>query len=100
METGTSCLLKEQSVRALLELVYRFKQELSYLLLEKGTNQRGCCKLAPRLLRLIAQLLDLPLPSMVQLRKTLRAWHSYGDWRRTRVRVRVPIIRGAMRSFD
>src|SRR5579862_7197874 len=70
----------------LLELVYRFKQKLCYLLLEKGRNQSRCRKLAPRLLRMIAQLQDLPLPSMVQLGKTLHAWREEiaTMWRFTR----------------
>lgn len=70
----------------LLELVYRFKQKLCYLLLEKGRNQSRCRKLAPQLLRMIAQLQDLPLPSMVQLGKTLHAWREEiaTMWRFTR----------------
>src|SRR5579862_1775890 len=57
-----------------------------YLLLEKGRNQSRCRKLAPRLLRMIAQLQDLPLPSMVQLGKTLHAWREEiaTMWRFTR----------------
>ena len=37
--------------RPALEQIYRFKQRLSYLLLEKGCNQARCRKLATRFLR-------------------------------------------------
>jgi transposase len=37
-----------------LELIYRFKQRLCYLLLKKHRTRKQCEKLAPRLLRAIA----------------------------------------------
>jgi hypothetical protein len=39
-----------------MEVVYRFKQKLCYLLLEKRLNQKKCRELAPKLLRMIADL--------------------------------------------
>jgi transposase len=44
-----------------LELVYRFKQKLCYLLLEKHLNQKKCLQLAPRLLRMISELREAGL---------------------------------------
>jgi transposase len=57
-----------------LELIYRFKQKLCYLLLEKHHNQKKCRKLAPRLLRAIAQLRQAGLAPLVQLGDTLHSW--------------------------
>jgi transposase len=59
-----------------LELVYRFKQKLCYLLLEKGMNPSRCRKLAPKLLRMIALLRQSQLAAMVQLGNTLHAWRD------------------------
>jgi transposase len=60
----------------LLELVYRFKQKLCYLLLNKNRNQHRCRKLAPRLLRMIAQLRQSPLTPLIQLGNTLHSWRE------------------------
>jgi transposase len=70
----------------LLELVYRFKQKLCYLLLEKHHNQKKCRQLAPRLLRMIAELRDAVLAPLVQLGNTLHAWREEiaTMWRFTR----------------
>jgi transposase len=75
--------LKEYPV---LELVYRFKQKLCYLLLEKHRNQQRCRKLAPRLLRMIAELRDAGLAQLVQLGNTLYSWRDEiaTMWRFTR----------------
>jgi transposase len=69
-----------------LELIYRFKQKLCYLLLEKHQNQRRCRKLAPRLLRAIAELREAGLAPLVQLGNTLHAWRDEiaTMWRFTR----------------
>jgi transposase len=69
-----------------LELIYRFKQKLCYLLLEKSINQSRCRKLAPRLLAAIAHLRQSPLPQLVQLGNTLYAWRDEiaTMWRFTR----------------
>jgi len=70
----------------LLELVYRFKQKLCYLLLKKNRNQHRCRKLVPRLLRMIAQLRQSPLTSLIQLGNTLHSWREEiaTMWRFTR----------------
>lgn len=60
----------------LLELVYRFKQKLCYLLLKKNRNQHHCRKLAPRLLRMITQLRQSPLRQLEQLGHTLHSWRE------------------------
>jgi len=60
----------------LLELVYHFKQKLCYLLLNKNRNQHRCRKLAPRLLRMIAQLRQSPLTPLIQLGNTLHSWRE------------------------
>jgi transposase len=69
-----------------LEQVYRFKQKLCYLLLEKHQNQQRCRKLAPRLLRMIADLRQAGLAQLVQLGNTLHAWKEEiaTMWRFTR----------------
>jgi transposase len=72
--------------RPVLELIYRFKQKLCYLLLEKHQNQQRCRKLAPRLLRAIAELRQAGLASLVQLGETLYSWREEiaTMWRFTR----------------
>jgi len=69
-----------------LELVYRFKQKLCYLLLEKHRTARACRKLIPRLLRAIAELRHAGLAPLVQLGNTLHAWREEiaTMWRFTR----------------
>jgi transposase len=59
-----------------MEAVYRFKQKLCYLLLNKRLNQNKCRELAPKLLRMIALLREQPLPHMVQLGNTLHCWRE------------------------
>src|SRR4051794_31373293 len=59
-----------------MELVYRFKQKLCYLLLEKRMNQKKCRELAPKLLRMIAELREQQLAHMVQLGNTLYSWRE------------------------
>ena len=69
-----------------LELIYRFKQKLSYLLLYKHLNQKKCRQLAPRLLRMIADLRQAGLAPLVQLGNTLHSWRDEiaTMWRFTR----------------
>jgi transposase len=62
--------------RPVLELIYRFKQKLCYLLLEKHQNQERCRRLAPRLLRTIAELRQAQLASLVSLGETLYSWRD------------------------
>ena len=59
-----------------LEPIYRFKQRLCYLLLEKHHNKAKCLKLATRLLRAIAELRACALTSLAQLGATLHSWRE------------------------
>ena len=69
-----------------LETIYRFKQRLCYLLLEKHHNQKKCRHLAARFLRDIAELRACSLPSLVALGNTLHSWREEiaTMWRFTR----------------
>jgi transposase len=69
-----------------LELIYRFKQRLCYLLLKKHRTRKQCASLAPRFLRAIYQLRQAGLPQLVQLGETLHAWREEiaAMWRFTR----------------
>ena len=69
-----------------LEAIYRFKQRLAYLLLEKGRNQARCRKLAQRFLRDVAALRCCGLAPLVTLGDTLYAWREEiaAMWRFTR----------------
>jgi transposase len=87
-------LKPEQRVRLLsylgehpaLEVIYRFKQRLCYLLLNKHKTRRQCQKLIPRFLRTILELRQSALPQLIVLGDTLHSW-SEGIarmWRFTR----------------
>jgi len=69
-----------------LELIYRFKQRLCYLLLKKHRTQRQCAQLVPRFLRAVHQLRQAGLAQLVQLGETLSAWSQeiVAMWRFTR----------------
>ncbi len=69
-----------------LELIYRFKQRLCYLLLKKHRTRRQCGPLARRFLRAVYQLRQAVLPQLVQLGETLNAWQQEigAMWRFTR----------------
>ena len=69
-----------------LDLIYRFKQHLCYLLLKKHRTRRQCQHLIPRLLRAIDQLRQARLPQLVQLGETLEQWKQEiaTMWRFTR----------------
>ena len=60
--------------RPALELIYRFKQRLCYLLLKKHKTRRQCEKLVPRFLRVVAQLCQSGLPPLATLGETLHSW--------------------------
>jgi transposase len=62
--------------RPALEAIYRFKQRLTYLLLEKHRNQKKCRQLATRLLRDVAQLRTCGLDPLVTLGDTLHSWRE------------------------
>lgn len=59
-----------------LELIYRFKQRLCYLLLKKHRTRKQCAQLVPRLLKAIYQLRQARLPQLVQLGDTLHSWRE------------------------
>ena len=69
-----------------LELIYRFKQRLCYLLLKKHRTRRQCQPLARRFLRAVAELRQAGLPQLVALGDTLHAWQQEiaAMWRFTR----------------
>jgi transposase len=72
--------------RPALESIYCFKQRLTYLLLEKGRNQKRCRKLARRFLSHVAALRGCGLAPLVTLGDTLHAWREEiaTMWRFTR----------------
>ncbi len=57
-----------------LESIYRFKQRLCSLLLEKHHNQKKCHQLAARFLRYVADLKACQLHHLVTLGNTLDSW--------------------------
>ena len=69
-----------------LELIYRFKQRLCYLLLKKHRTRKQCEPLAPRFLRAVYQLRQARPPQLVQLGETLQSWSTEiaTMWRFTR----------------
>jgi transposase len=69
-----------------LELIYRFKQRLCSLLLNKHRTRKQCERLVPRLLRAICQLRQSGLAQLVQLGETLHSWSTEiaTMWRFTR----------------
>jgi transposase len=87
-------LKPEQEVRLLaylaahpaLHVIYRFKQRLCYLLLKKHKTRRQCERLAPRLIRAVAELRQSGLAQLVTLGDTLHSWSEEiaRMWRFTR----------------
>jgi transposase len=69
-----------------LELIYRFKQHLCYLLLKKHHTRQQCMRLIPRLLTAVDHLRQARLPQLVQLGETLDSWKTEiaTMWRFTR----------------
>jgi hypothetical protein len=57
-----------------LNLIYRFKQRLCYLLLKKYKTRRQCQKLILRFLRAIDDLRQSGLAPLVTLGETLHSW--------------------------
>lgn len=62
--------------RPALESIYRFKQRLTYLLLEKHRTQKKCRQLAARFLRDVAELRTCGLAPLVTLGDTLYSWRE------------------------
>lgn len=87
-------LKPEQEIRLLayladqpaLDLIYRFKQKLCYLLLKKHKSKKQCQKLIPRFLRAVHELRQSGLAQLVTLGETLNAWSKeiVRMWRFTR----------------
>jgi transposase len=69
-----------------LDVIYRFKQHLCYLLLKKHRTRQQCARLIPRLLSAVDQLRQARLPQLVQLGETLDSWKEEiaTMWRFTR----------------
>jgi Transposase and inactivated derivatives len=69
-----------------LNVIYRFKQRLCYLLLKKHKTRRQCQKLIPRFLRALVELRQSGLAQLVALGETLHAWSEEiaRMWRFTR----------------
>jgi transposase len=69
-----------------LDTIYRFKQRLCYLLLNKHRTRRQCEVLIPKFLRAIYQLRQAGLAQLVQLGETLNCWAEeiVAMWRFTR----------------
>jgi transposase len=69
-----------------MDVIYRFKQRLCYLLLKKHRTRKQCEQLAPRLLWAIHQLRQARLPQLVALGETLASWQEEiaTMWRFTR----------------
>jgi transposase len=72
--------------RPALNVIYRFKQRLCYLLLKKHKTRRQCQKLIPRFLRAVDELRQSGLAQLVTLSETLQAWSEEiaRMWRFTR----------------
>jgi len=72
--------------RPALNLIYRFKQKLCYLLLKKHRTRKQCEALIPRLFRAIFELQQAGLAQLVTLGQTLQSWSSEiaAMWRFTR----------------
>jgi len=69
-----------------LKIVYQFKQRLCHLLLHKHRTARQCRRLAPKLLRSIADLRASQFPSLRTLGDTFSSWADEiaRMWRYTR----------------
>jgi transposase len=64
------------ATQPVLELIWRFKQRLCYLLLKRQRNRKQCRLLVPRFLRAVQQLREAGLAQLVQLGQTLYAWRE------------------------
>lgn len=79
-------LLTYLAERPALEVIYRFKQRLCYLLLKKHKTRKQCQKLIPRFLRAVVELRQSGLAQLVVLGETLHSWSEEiaRMWRFTR----------------
>jgi transposase len=62
--------------RPAIQAIYRFKQRLTYLLLEKHHNQKKCRRLAARFLRDMAALRCCGFAPLMTLGETLYTWRE------------------------
>jgi len=69
-----------------MEIIYRFKQRLCYLLLKKQGTKRQCTQLVPRFLRAVYPLRQSQMAALVALGETLHGWleEIVAMWRFTR----------------
>jgi transposase len=79
-------LLAYLGERPALEVIYRFKQRLCYLLLKKHKTRKQCEKLVPRFLRAVVDLRQSGLAPLATLGETLQCWQEEiaRMWRFTR----------------
>ena len=79
-------LLAYLAERPALEVIYRFKQRLCYLLLKKHKTKKQCQKLIPRFLRAVHELRQSGLAQFATLGDTLHSWRAeiVRMWRFTR----------------
>ena len=79
-------LLAYLAERPALDLIYRFKQRLCYLLLKKHKTRKQCQKLVPRFLRAVVEMRQSGLAHLVTLGDTLQSWSEeiVRMWRFTR----------------
>jgi transposase len=79
-------LLAYLAERPALDLIYRFKQKLCYLLLKKHKTRRQCQILIPRFLRAVVHLRESGLAQLITLGDTLHSWSEEITrmWRFTR----------------
>ena len=79
-------LLAYLGERPALEVIYRFKQKLCYLLLKKHKTRSQCEKLVPRFLRAVVELRQSGLTQLATLGETLHCWREEiaRMWRFTR----------------
>jgi transposase len=79
-------LLTYLAERPALEVIYRFKQRLCYLLLKKRRTRKQCQKLVPRFLRAVVELRQSGLAQLITLGETLHSWSEEiaRMWRFTR----------------
>jgi transposase len=59
-----------------MQVIYRFKQRLCYLLLKKHKTRKQCQRLVPRFLRALDELSRAGLAPLVQLGKSLWNWRE------------------------
>ena len=79
-------LMNYLAAQPVLELIYRFKQRLCYLLLKKHRSRKQCQPIAARFLKAVQQLRESGLAPLAALGETLYTWRNEIGlmWRFTR----------------